>query len=214
MALNVTYTALSATTTINFIYLVFPNVVFIILANTYFMQGYKMIEAQVQTLVVFAPPTPAAVVLSPKDNALTIKNADGSTVTPIIPIWIGQAEAISLGSALNGRALPRPGTHDLLLNMMTSLDALLKEVHITQYDGKIFYANVICTQYGREIILDSRPSDAITLAVRFNAPILVENKLFEQHSLPFIVKKEINDELRVKEFHDFLENLTPEDFSC
>jgi uncharacterized protein len=172
-----------------------------------------MVEVQVQTLVVFAPPTPAAVVLSPKSSALTITNADGSTVTPIIPIWIGQPEAMSLGAALNGKVLPRPGTHDLLLNMMTSLDALLKEVHITRYDGKIFYASVICTQYGREIALDARPSDAITLAVRFASPIFVDERLIEHNSLPYIVKKEINDKLRVQEFHDFLETLSPDDFS-
>ena len=184
------------------------------LSILYFGNKETMIRANIQALVVFSPPSPSAVVLSPADASLTKTNPDGARVTPVIPIWVGTPESAALSLALDNHKNARPSTHDLLLNSISTLDALVKEVHITQFDGRIFYAELVLTQYERELILDSRPSDAIILATRENVPIFVKDELFEQAALPLISKKELNEELKIQEFHDFLENLSPGDFSA
>jgi len=104
-----------------------------------------------------------------------------------LSMFIGPFEAQGIALALQGVRLPRPYTHDLMLEIIHRLNARVKRVVITEIRGNTYLANLILETQGREVVLDSRPSDAIALALRENAPILVAEKAFvrpQQQSRP------------------------------
>ncbi len=104
----------------------------------------------------------------------------------LLPIWIGPFEAGAIANALEGRAPPRPMTHDLLVRLMTALDAKVTGVDVRSLEEGTFYANLhLETTAGDEVIIDCRPSDAIALAVRVDAPVRVEASVLRvAHPLP------------------------------
>lgn len=89
----------------------------------------------------------------------------------VLPIWIGPAEAASIALALEGQPLPRPNTHDMIRNLLQGLDAALERVTITELRGNTYFAVVTVKAGQRRIPVDSRPSDAIAVALRTGAPI-------------------------------------------
>ena len=91
-----------------------------------------------------------------------------------LPIWVGPYEAESITVALNEIEIVRPLTHDLLKNLFTTFGAQIKRVEIVALREDIFYGNIVAEADGRTINIDSRPSDAIALAVRAHVPILVD----------------------------------------
>ena len=127
----------------------------------------------------------------------------------VLPIWIGTIEAVSIAYAQEGFVHPRPQTHDLLLNILDSLNAKILEVSITDIHDKTFFAEIKLSTHEGELTLSSRPSDAIALALRSSAEIFVENSVFNDNYI------EIYDEDRVdiEEFSQFIDNVSPEDFS-
>uniref|UniRef100_I2Q0F3 BFN domain-containing protein n=1 Tax=Desulfovibrio sp. U5L TaxID=596152 RepID=I2Q0F3_9BACT len=98
----------------------------------------------------------------------------------VLPIWIGAMEAMAISLALNDVSLPRPMTHDLLLNMIHKLDAHVVAVHVTELTEGTYYADIEVEVEGGIRRIDSRPSDAIALALRAKAPILVSEPVLEQ----------------------------------
>lgn len=128
-----------------------------------------------------------------------------------LPIWIGHPEAAAILMKLQNAELPRPMTHDLLVNTIESLSASVSSVLVTELRDNTFYAVLRLEAEGREILLDSRPSDAIALAVRTDAPIFAASDLLETNGIEF--EQEVDDiEEIVKEFREFLDNVSPEDF--
>ena len=127
----------------------------------------------------------------------------------VLPIWIGTIEAVSIAYAQEGFVHPRPQTHDLLLNILDSLNAKILEVSITDIHDKTFFAEIKLSTHEGELTLSSRPSDAIALAIRSSAEIFVENSVFNDNFI------EIYDENKVdiEEFSQFIDNVSPEDFS-
>ena len=97
-----------------------------------------------------------------------LKDLDG---TFAMPIWIGFAEAASIAAELHDVKMPRPITHDLLCNILSTLKVEISRIVITELKEEIFYALIYLRINGEDIALDSRPSDAIALAVRTGAPI-------------------------------------------
>jgi len=95
-----------------------------------------------------------------------------------LTMFIGPFEAQGIALPLQGARLPRPYTHDLMLEAIHRLNARVKRVVITELRDNTYFANLILEALGKEIILDSRPSDAIALALRENAPILASEKAF------------------------------------
>ena len=93
----------------------------------------------------------------------------------VLPIWIGTIEAVSIAYAQEGFVHPRPQTHDLLLNIIDSLNAKILEVSITDIHDKTYFAEIKLSTHEGELTLSSRPSDAIALALRSSAEIYVEN---------------------------------------
>jgi len=108
---------------------------------------------------------------------LILKDSGEETV---LPIWIGAMEAMAISLSLNDVELPRPMTHDLLLNMIRKLDAHVVAVNITELTEGTYYANIEVEVEGGIRRIDSRPSDAIALALRAKAPILVAEAVIEQ----------------------------------
>jgi len=124
----------------------------------------------------------ATLALDPRTNqpVLLLKPDDDER---ILPISLGQTEAMAILVALQGIVLPRPMTHDLFSNVIKSLGATLAEVRITNYTNGVFFAGLVLHTKGRTIELDTRPSDAIALAIRLGAPIFVADSVFDTVSI-------------------------------
>ena len=133
----------------------------------------------------------------------------------LLPIVIGQADASSIAIAASGTRLPRPMTHDLMASMVDALDGHLDAVEVTELVDGAFLANLTLSGPGGQRRIDTRPSDAIALAVRLQAPLFVsEAVLDEAGALP--MAEEPFDELaidaEVDQFRAFLAELEPTDF--
>ena len=126
-----------------------------------------------------------------------------------LPIWIGTIEAVSIAYAQEGFVHPRPQTHDLLIDIVESLNATISEVCITDIQDKTYFAEITLNTLEGNLTLSSRPSDAIALAIRSNSKITVDNELFNKNSIILI---EENNE-QIQQFKDFIDGISPEDFS-
>ncbi len=96
-----------------------------------------------------------------------------------LPIWVGQYEAEAITVALQEVEMVRPLTHDLLKNVFTTFNARIKRIEIVALKEDIFYGNIVAEVNGQETNVDSRPSDAIALAVRAHVPIMVDETVLE-----------------------------------
>lgn len=96
-----------------------------------------------------------------------------------LPVWIGTNEAFAIITQLNGVNLPRPMTHDLLKNILTETHVSVTRVIITDLKDETYYAVILLEYQGKELTIDSRPSDAIALAMRVGAPIFISSKLLQ-----------------------------------
>lgn len=101
----------------------------------------------------------------------------------LLPIWIGALEGQNIAIALAGEKPPRPLTPDLLLSVLEVLGGKLERVEITELKDNTFFARLIINARGMEYEIDARPSDAIALALRAGAPILVDEGLLEEHAV-------------------------------
>ncbi len=97
-----------------------------------------------------------------------------------LPIWIGPAEADAIAVKLQGASVPRPLTHDLLRSVVDALGASVKFIVVSDLKNDTFYAKIILTVDGSQLEVDSRPSDALALAVRVEAPIYVEESVLDK----------------------------------
>jgi len=109
--------------------------------------------------------------------ALVLSEADGNRRIPII---IGAVEAQAIAIQLEGLKPPRPLTHDLFLNVALAFDIEIAEVFIHKLEEGIFYAEIVCEQNSNRIRVDSRTSDAIALALRFECPIFTTEEILDK----------------------------------
>lgn len=130
-----------------------------------------------------------------------------------LPIWIGLIEASAIATELEKIQLSRPMTHDLLKNMLEALSVKVLKVAVTDLSDNTFFAAIYLEKDGKEIELDSRPSDAIALALRTGASIFVDKKVIEKSRKIDLAKEGIDDDSAQKQkWAEILENLSPEDF--
>jgi bifunctional DNase/RNase len=115
-----------------------------------------------------------------KQPIVLLKTADGNK---FLPIWIGHPEAAAILMKLQGASTPRPMTHDLVTDMLGQLDAQVVRITVTELKENTFYASITVQQDGSEIEIDSRPSDAIALAVRAEAPIFAADDVIEESAI-------------------------------
>jgi hypothetical protein len=147
-----------------------------------------------------------------KQPIVLLKTADGNK---FLPIWIGHPEAAAILMKLQSQAPPRPMTHDLLTDLLEQLGAQVVRIVVTELRENTFYAQITVQQDGSEIEIDSRPSDAIALAIRADAPIYAADRVIEESAIEFEGDEpnEEDIEAKVSEFKQFLEDVTPDQFA-
>lgn len=125
-----------------------------------------------------------------------------------LPIVIGPAEASAIAMELEGIKPPRPITHDLMRNLLHSLDAQVDRIVISDLKDETYYATIMLKTVTGKLEIDARPSDAIALALRTKSPIFVAESVAAR---AMIANKQMDDN-EAEEFRRFLDNLTPDDF--
>ncbi len=133
-----------------------------------------------------------------------LKDIGGDTV---LPIWVGIYEANAIALEIEKVTTPRPMTHDLLKNMLTGLDARVHKIVVNDLRDDTFFAVIWVERDGQIISVDSRPSDALALALRVDCPIYVEDEVLKSSRLAASVSDRVSSE----ELRKWLENLGEED---
>ena len=166
-----------------------------------------MIPVTIESLVMGQPPMPSFV-------TLRNFNAPSSPIkgTRLLPIMIGPTEAASIQLAVSGRPNQRPMTHDLFANTLSVLDARLDHVLINRVEGQTFFSVMVFRTRDGFKNVDARPSDAIAMARRLNAPIFVNDEVMELASMPESFRGGTSPEIEIEAFHSFVDGLNPEDF--
>ena len=149
-----------------------------------------------------------------------------------LPIWIGPAEADAIAVKLQGATVPRPLTHDLLRSVIDSLGAAIEYILVNDLKSDTFYAKIILSVDGEQIEIDSRPSDALALAVRADVPVYADEAILDKAGImmdsetgkPIVEegaegsgegKKGVNEEemkSKMSAFYDFINTLDLDDF--
>jgi bifunctional DNase/RNase len=160
-------------------------------------------------------------------KAMTISsvNMDQTTNSPLVilkeiegnqtlPIWIGLLEATAIASEIEGVKFSRPMTHDLLKNIMDQTDIKISKIEICDLRDNTYYALIHLTSRGRSLSIDSRPSDAIALALRTQAPIFVSDEVLKKSKQIEATKESVaaDKSEQGKKWQDILEKLNPDDF--
>ena len=133
-----------------------------------------------------------------------LKDTGGSA---ILPIWVGIYEANAIALEIEKVATPRPMTHDLIKNLLLGLNTAVRKVVVNDLRDDTFYALIWLERDGETISIDSRPSDALALALRLDCPIYVDEAVLKSSKLASAVSEKINNE----ELRKWLENLGDED---
>jgi hypothetical protein len=145
-----------------------------------------------------------------KQPIVLLKTRDGNK---FLPIWIGHPEAAAILMKLQGANTPRPMTHDLIDDMLEKLQVECTRVSVTELRENTFYASIQLKIDGREVEIDSRPSDALALAVRTQAPIFAHEDVIAESAIEFEHEVEDQEDV-VDKFKEFLDNVSPEDFGA
>jgi len=154
-------------------------------------------EGEVRTINMITQLKVRGLMFDPYNNAyiLVLRDEDNADM---LPIWVGKAEASAISFALEGVSAPRPMTHDLMKSLLDTVDAKVISVVVTDLKDNTYYAKIHLSYEDSEYSIDSRPSDAIALALRTNAPLFAREEVLRKHS--------------ADELGQWLENLKPEDF--
>lgn len=156
----------------------------------------------------------SALAVDPYTNTpiVILKDLEGKKV---IPIWIGLVEASAIAAELETLRMSRPMTHDLFKNVLDSTDVKLTKVVLTDLRDNTYYAMLHLETEKKEVMVDSRPSDAIALALRSGSPIYVDEKVIEKSQrldLKQMGKALESEAEKKKRWQELLESLNPEDF--
>jgi bifunctional DNase/RNase len=150
---------------------------------------------------------------NPPQPIVLLREDDGQRY---LPIFIGTPEATAIVYALQGMDTPRPMTHDLFKQVLDDQHVTLERVEITELHDGTFYAKLALDRAGERSTIDSRPSDAIALAVRYGAevPIFADESVLDEAGVLFDQEEDVvEEEEQVEEFREFIENVRPEDFA-
>lgn len=143
--------------------------------------------------------------MDPVTNTPIVILKDSGSDT-VLPIWVGVYEANAIALEIEKVSTPRPMTHDLIKNVLTGLDARVHRVVVTELKEDTFYAVIWMEQDGKVISVDSRPSDALALALRVDCPIFVEEEVLKTSKKAGNASETTSEELR-----KWLEGLNDED---
>ena len=152
-----------------------------------------MIEVFVESIRVNMANYKRVVMLKEKDS------------TRYLPIWIGIYEANAIALKITGITPERPITHDLLANILQSAEMRLKKIQVTSLTNEVFFARLFLAVNGKEVEIDSRPSDAIALAVRMTCPILVSQDVLDKAGV--FPEKEEEEEEKLSIFKELINSM-------
>jgi len=144
--------------------------------------------------------------LDPVSNMPIVLLKDVGSDT-VLPIWVGHFEANAIQLEIEKVSTPRPMTHDLIKNVLTGLDALVHKVVVTELKDDTFYAVIWLEKEGRVISIDSRPSDALALALRMDCPIFVDDEVLKHTKQT----ADLADRVSSDELRKWLEGLGDDD---
>src|SRR5262249_22752577 len=185
---------------------------------SYAAGGRCMIETVVESIRVS---------LVTQHRVVILKEVDGERH---LPIWIGSYEAEAIAMELQGVTASRPLPYDLMRTIIDDMGGAVDRIAVTDLSDDVFYARIVLRQNGREVEIDSRPSDAIALAVRARVPILVDESVMDkagvilsseeeggadaesEPSHPELERAADVDEERLSVFRDFIDTLDLDDF--
>ena len=160
---------------------------------------------------MFMPMTISGLTIDPLTNSpiVILKEVDGERT---LPIWIGLLEATAIASELEGIKFSRPMTHDLLRDLLEMIEVKVNKIEVCDLKNNTYYALIYIVHKGKEITLDARPSDALALSLRMDAPIYVAEEVISK-SAQIDLKAEPEDKTEQgKKWQEILEKLNPEDF--
>lgn len=153
---------------------------------------------------------------------MLLKEPDGEE--RILPIFIGKSEALAIALALEGVVAPRPMTHDLMADVVSTSGIELVRVEIVDLEDRTFFAEMVFCRKGEEgnaFRISSRPSDAIALAIRMDAPVFAVDKVLEEAGFVPSEDEELEDEAPeeqpeevIEQFKEFIDNVSAEDFEA
>ncbi|MCZ6905500.1 MAG: bifunctional nuclease family protein [Acidobacteria bacterium] len=135
---------------------------------------------------------------------VVLKDANGSAV---LPIWVGIYEANAIALEIEKIATPRPMTHDLIKNVLLGLETNVRKVVVSKLKDDTFYALIWLENGGQAIAVDSRPSDALALALRVDCPIFVEEEVLKNSK----ISSTVSDKISHEDAQKWLENLNEDD---
>jgi len=153
----------------------------------------------------------AGLTMDPASNnpIIILKSEDDEQA---VPIWIGLLEATSIASALQNIEYERPMTHDLLKNFADTLQISIVKVEVCDLKDNTFYARIYFVSKDQSFDIDARPSDAIALALRFKAPIYVEDSVMQKSKISDGETEVADTSQEGKKWADYLANLSSDDF--
>lgn len=160
---------------------------------------------------MYRPMVVSGITVDPITNSpiVILKEINGEQT---LPIWIGILEATAIASEMEGIKFSRPMTHDLFKNMMDMVDIEFQKVEVCDLRNNTYYALIHFRHKGKDMTIDARPSDALALSLRVNAPIFVSESVIENSS-QIELKAEAQDKSeKGKKWQEILEGLNPEDF--
>lgn len=160
---------------------------------------------------MFKPMIISGLTVDPLTNSpiVILKEIDGEKT---LPIWIGLLEATAIASELEGIQFSRPMTHDLLKNILEMINIKVVKIEVCDLRNNTYYALIHISHNGKELKIDARPSDALALSLRVDAPIYVAEEVIEK-SKQIDLKAEPEDKSEQgKKWQEILESLNPEDF--
>ena len=154
-----------------------------------------------------------------KVMGIAIDTASGSPIIVLndidnrkaLPIWIGSAEASAIIRKIENIKVLRPMTHDLIIDIVEKTGYVVNRVEINDVENETYYSTIyLLNDEGKEITIDSRPSDAVAVAIRVDAPIFVSAKVLADGSVSCNSAK---DEEEAQEFKNFVQSIKPSDFA-
>jgi bifunctional DNase/RNase len=140
---------------------------------------------------------------------IILKDATGKRA---LPIWVGYFEANAIALEIEKISTPRPMTHDLIRNLIQTMKAKVNHILVNELKDNTFYAVISLIYGGNTLVIDSRPSDAIALALRTKSPIYVEETVIEAAKSLDIPETEGAQRDEKQQWKDWLDNIKPDDF--
>ena len=160
---------------------------------------------------MFRPMVVSGLTVDPLTNSpiVILKEVDGERT---LPIWIGLLEATAIASELEGIKFSRPMTHDLLKSIIDLIDIKVNKVEVCDLKNNTYYALIHFTHKGEDVSIDARPSDALALSLRVNAPIFVAEEVIDKSKQIDLTAEPEDKSEQGKKWQEILEKLNPEDF--